>query len=133
MTANFYKYMNPILQVLSNHEKEESGIKIVDIEKETALLLGINNESNFRLKNGNLLVHDRTNIAIAYMKKAKLIKSEEKGLYKITNEGKRVLKSGAEIDVNFLKKYPSFNKSKKISKTPKKNNGTERRENKIIL
>ncbi|WP_319408745.1 winged helix-turn-helix domain-containing protein [uncultured Desulfosarcina sp.] len=47
--------------------------------------------------------------AKTYLKQAGLIEYPKRGQMRITDEGKRVIKSGIEnIDTNFLKQYPSF-------------------------
>lgn len=55
------------------------------------------------------ILHNRIHWAKFYMSKAGLIDSPKRGVFKASDEGLKVLAaSPATIDVEFLKKYPSF-------------------------
>lgn len=51
---------------------------------------------------------NRVNWARTYLCKANLITTPSRGRYQITDEGKRALKSGSTIDLEYLEQYPSF-------------------------
>lgn len=53
-------------------------------------------------------VNDRTSWAITYLYQAGLIERVSRGLYKITEEGRKVYLSGVEITKEFLSQYKSF-------------------------
>ena len=54
-------------------------------------------------------VRNRTNWANTYLKRAGLLESAGRGLFRITAEGQRVLASAVDaIDTRYLMRYPSF-------------------------
>jgi restriction system protein len=111
--------MNPVLQVFAN-PKNANGYGVRDIEKDVISILGIKEEGNFRLKNGNFITYDRSCWALTYLKKAGLLERIGWGLYKITNEGLKALKSGEKINTEFLlKNYEPFREFKTESKRKK--------------
>ncbi len=63
------------------------------------------------------LYYNRVAWAIAYLKMADLISSPLRAVYKITEEGKKVLENPPEkITINFLKQFDSFSKNRNPEK-----------------
>jgi restriction system protein len=61
------------------------------------------------LPSGNApLLLSRVGWALSYMKHAGLVASPKRGIYHITDRGRRVLKDGKEIDSEYLKQFPEF-------------------------
>jgi restriction system protein len=114
--------MNPVMRIYADQECKD-GRRVKDIEKNVMFLLGIKEEDDYRLGNGNFLVYDRSYWAVSYLMKAGLLEKTERGLYKITNEGVKALKSGAEINTEFLlKNYKLFrNFKEKVKKDASEN------------
>lgn len=56
----------------------------------------------------HLVYRNRVQWAATYMKKAGLLTAPKRGHLQITEEGKRVLKSGRTITIAVLKEYPDF-------------------------
>ena len=57
----------------------------------------------------SLVLANRVSWARTYLKQAGLIESVSRGVFQLTEEGRRVVNSGVEpINKEFLKKYPSF-------------------------
>ncbi len=59
--------------------------------------------------------YNRVNWAKTYLQKAGLVETPQRGNYRITAEGKRVLKSGARIDLEYLANYDTFKDFRSIS------------------
>ena len=59
--------------------------------------------------------YNRVNWAKTYLQKAGLVETPQRGNYRITAEGKKVLKSGARIDLEYLANYDTFKDFRSIS------------------
>ena len=103
----FDELMFPILNVLGDKKSRQIRDVSEILEKEYNLT---EEEKKETVSNGYSRFFDRVSWGRTYLKKAGLISQESKGSdLKITEEGLNVLSSGVKkIDVNFLKKYPSF-------------------------
>ena len=79
-------------------------------------------ERNMRFeKSGQRVLNNRIGWAQTYLKMAGLIEYPEYGMVQITNEGKKALNENQIIDLDYLKRYKSFNDFL-ASFTPKKEN-----------
>ncbi len=67
-------------------------------------------EKDLLLPSGNqTIMRNRVGWTRTYLKKAGLIESPNRGTFRISEEGKKVLsQKPKQIDVKLLKKYPSF-------------------------
>lgn len=102
----FDETMLPILKILGDGKprklKEISNI----LESEFKLT---EEERQETVPSGYSRFYDRVSWGRTYLKKAGLVSQESKGSdVCITDEGKKVLSENNRIDVEFLKKYPSF-------------------------
>ena len=59
--------------------------------------------------------YNRVNWAKTYLQKAGLVETPQRGNYRITAEGKKALKSGARIDLEYLAHYDTFKDFRSIS------------------
>lgn len=59
--------------------------------------------------------YNRVNWAKTYLQKAGLVETPQRGSFRITTEGKKVLKSGAKIDLEYLANYDTFKDFRSIS------------------
>ena len=103
----YYELYLPFLNAV-NDEKIHT---LRDIKEHITKALDLKeNEISKRLPSGSQTIYDnRIGWARAYLKKAGLIISPQRAQFQITNEGKKLLKSGAEITDNLLaEKYPEF-------------------------
>ena len=82
-------------------------------------------ERNQLLETGNqTIINNRVGWARTYLKKANLIESPHRAIFKITSDGLTVLKNKPEkINIKFLKTLPAF-KEWHLSYTSRKDNGT---------
>lgn len=59
--------------------------------------------------------YNRVNWAKTYLQKAGLVETPQRGSFRITTEGKKLLKSGAKIDLEYLANYDTFKDFRSIS------------------
>lgn len=111
------KFHEMFLSVLKSL-KDEKNHSTKEIAEFCAKDLRISEQDKqVRIPCGQSQFYNRVGWAQTYLKKAGLIDSFSKGEICITSEGKEVLNSGvSEIDINFLKKYKSFNNWNEHSK-----------------
>lgn len=103
----FFEFMKPSLVFLgdkNNHSKQEIFNHLVHYYSLT------DEETTEYLPSGRTLVYKaRAGWGLTYLKKAGLIESPEKTVFKITEEGLRVLEDNPPIiNTTYLKKYPLF-------------------------
>ncbi|MDP8242631.1 MAG: restriction endonuclease [Candidatus Hinthialibacter antarcticus] len=109
----------PVLQACS--EQQEHSIK--EIHDQVASHFNLSNEElSEMLPSGNQSVfNNRIGWARTYLKKAGLLISPSRGIFKITDRGIKVLnEKPTKIDAKFLMQFPEFAKFQK----PKPDNGT---------
>ncbi|HPF49809.1 MAG TPA: restriction endonuclease [Caldisericia bacterium] len=113
---NFQEFMLPVLMLMSDGKQREYR----EIIYQTADLMNISEEDKLdMIPSGREPRYvDRTGWSIQYLKQAGLLKAIKRGLYIITDEGKKV--SGMnikKIDISFLDQYESFRDFKKRANT----------------
>lgn len=104
---NYQKIMLPLLIALSDEKEHDRKNVVAILGKEFKLT----DEELLRLQpSGHIAVFvNRVGWAFTYMKKAGLVKSVKRGIYKISKEGIKILKEKPkEINNEFLSKYQSF-------------------------
>jgi 5-methylcytosine-specific restriction protein B len=103
---DYQSCMTPLLQLVSNGES----ISLKDAIESLASQFDLSDEEReqFLPSGGQTVFANRVSWARSYMKQAGLLKTPKRGMLQITEEGRRVLESGEEVDTNFLKRYPSF-------------------------
>lgn len=104
---NYQKIMLPLLKVLSDEKDHDRKDVVAILGKEFKLT----EEEILRLQpSGHIAVFvNRVGWAFTYMKKAGLVESVKRGIYRISREGLKVLKEKPnEINNDFLSKYQSF-------------------------
>lgn len=121
MVPQFDKFMRPFLEFLGdgkNHTLKECVQEMVNhfglSEEDVAEMVPSKVETK---------VHNRTNWAMTYLKKAGLTASEKRGVYHITEEGKHFLRENeGEITVPVLREYSAtFREFSKPSSNAEKN------------
>ena len=103
----FQTLMLPLLKIVSD-EKEH---KFKDINASIANQFSLTEEElNILVPSGTQSIfYNRLSWAKTYLKKSGLIESESKGIIRITERGKQVLKENpSKIDNKFLKKFDEF-------------------------
>ncbi|ARN57246.1 restriction endonuclease [Sedimentisphaera salicampi] len=125
---NFFKFMLPMLEFI----KDGNCYNMVDIYNILAEKLDLSeSQKKVFLPSGQQEVYkSRIGWAKTYLKKAGLIKQAKRGQIQITENGLKTLNEGlTSIDLNYLKKFPSFNdfrnsnrKLNHYTKTTKGNN-----------
>jgi restriction system protein len=104
---DYQTIMLPLLQLLGD-EKEHSLGDTVDA---LAAHFGLSPEERGQLlaSGQQTVIRNRTGWARTYLKKAGLIESTRRGVFRITERGSSVLASRpARIDVKFLEQFPEF-------------------------
>lgn len=111
----YHELMLPMLKLLADgNEKSISDIKVKLAEKFKL----DEKELKELLPSGNQPIFDnRVGWARTYLKKALLIESSKRGIFKITQRGSSVLKDEiSEINAGFLKKFDEFREFQNIEK-----------------
>lgn len=103
----FYEFFSPIMTCLSDgkcHTSKEirefcfRKLNILEEEKQQLLPSGIP------------ILNDRVSWALTYLKKAVLTESPKRGIYQITDRGKKSVKKGTEhITLEHLRQFKEFN------------------------
>lgn len=103
----FFEFIPIVLQIL--FDQEEKAVK--QIRKESISLLHISEaDCQELLPSGRQrTVDNRVNWAVTYLKNAGLIHSVKRGVYVITDEGRKAYAdAGVNIDLAYLERYESF-------------------------
>lgn len=116
----FYEYMPTIMEYLADASSHSSK----EIRKFCCDKLSISvEEQQVTISSGESVVHNRINWAITYLKKSRLIENEKRGVYKITQRGRKATEKGAKyITLEYLKQFKEFNEFQHSDKTQEKNN-----------
>ena len=111
----FFKHIRNILDDSKEHNMQ-------DILQKCILACNLNDEDINQVyeSSGVNVLYSRVHWALTYLKKAGLIDSKSKGVYSITDEGKKTKPD--EINVKFLKQYDSFVEFQKPKKAIKDDN-----------
>ena len=115
MIPDFQSIMLPALKVFENKEV----LSTKDIREEMISYFNITEEEQKeRTPSGKqLLYYNRVAWAITYLKMGELIESQERGKYKITDLGRKILNNPPEkISISFLKTLPNFEKNRNPNK-----------------
>lgn len=104
---DYQSLMLPLLQLVSDGNEWLFRNAVEELAKKFSLT---EEERRELLPSGQQEIFDnRVGWARTYMKKAGLLDSPKRGIFKITNRGLEVLKKHPDrIDVKFLKQYPEF-------------------------
>ena len=107
----YYEYYGEFLKVLADGDTHS----IKEIKDAVATAKHISgSELTDRLPSGKQTVFDnRIGWTRTYLKKAGLIESPSRGLFKLTDEGKTALKDADDIDDDYLMRFPSFKEFKR--------------------
>jgi restriction system protein len=97
--------MSPFLEIL-NDGKEHSISEIKEILPEK---LNLTEEDKLEtLPSGQSRLYNRIGWARTHLKKACLIETVNKGVFRLTQRGTEALKEKAEIDIKYLKQFPEY-------------------------
>jgi restriction system protein len=103
----FQETMYPLLKTISNGN--EFGAKFVIESVSDAFKLSDEERKQLLPSGSQRIIANRCLWALSYMKKAGLIESPKRGVYKITKRGTDALSSGiTNIGIDFLSRYPEF-------------------------
>jgi len=120
MIPDFQSFMLPLLEFIGKNDDvpvkviKEGMIKHFNITKE---------EQEQKTPNGKQFIYyNRIAWAISYLKMAELIYYPQRGIYKISDQGKKVLKNPPQkISIAYLKQFDNFLKNRNPIKTKKEN------------
>jgi len=120
MIPDFQSFMLPLLEFIGKNDDvpvkviKEGMIKHFNITKE---------EQEQKTPNGKQFIYyNRIAWAISYLKMAELIYYPQRGIYKISDQGKKVLKNPPQkISIAYLKQFDNFLRNRSPVKTKKEN------------
>ncbi len=104
---SFEVFLKPALQIYAKNKNE---IKPKDIENEIAEIFNFTEEEKQEMlpSKTETVLKNRIQWAVYYLFRAGLVERVNRGYYKITDLGIKESNTNNEIDVNYLKKFPSF-------------------------
>ena len=103
---NYQDFMNVVLEV---YAKEGEILNRTDIIDVVADKMGLSEEDKKQtIKSGEQVISSRIYWASYYMFRAGLLERIQRGIYKITDVGLNVCKSGEKINNDYLMRYKSF-------------------------
>jgi restriction system protein len=106
MIPHFQELTRPVLEAASQGE-----VKIGEVVEKLADSFGLTSDEREALipSGGQTLLANRTHWAKTYLTQAGLLLRTGRGRFVITEDGRRALQSApARIDIEFLKRFPSF-------------------------
>lgn len=112
---DYESIMVPLLES-ANDQKEH---RVRDAYESLAQTFRLTEEEKRELlpSGSDILFNNRVRWALVYLKKAGLIESKRRGVFKITQRGLDLLRDGPKnIDSKFLEKYPEFVEFRETSK-----------------
>lgn len=106
MIPDFQTIMRPLLEVV----KDGQEYKVSHLIDPISDIFGLTLEERRELlpSQRDLVIQNRIWWARVYMSKAGLLKSTKRGVFKISARGIEALKSGEQINIIYLKRYPEF-------------------------
>ena len=115
------KYNEMYEEVLAALSKAKE-LRLTDLVDEVSMLLNLSDEErNERLPNDNsTIIYYRLGWTKTYLVKAGLVKTVRRGVYSITEEGRKLLDSGVKITNHDLMRYESFAEFVRPGKTVRK-------------
>lgn len=106
MVPKYNEMYKEVLEVLNTHKE----LKLINLVEEVSNLLNLSEEDrNETLDNDKrTVIYYRLGWTKTYLAKAGLLETVRRGVFKITSEGEKVLKSGVNITNEYLMQYESF-------------------------
>lgn len=104
---DFQSMMNPVLDIYTQNGSE---LRPRDIENEVAERFNLTEEERNEMIPSNIetVLRNRVSWAVYYLFRADLLERPKRGYYRITDIGKNENQSNKTINVEYLKKFPSF-------------------------
>ena len=104
---DFQSMMNPVLDIYTQNGSE---LRPRDIENEVAERFNLTEEERNEMIPSNIetVLRNRVSWAVYYLFRAGLLERLKRGYYRITDIGKNENQSNKTINVEYLKKFPSF-------------------------
>lgn len=123
MIPKYNEMYQDVLEVLSKHNE----LKMIDLVEEVSDLLNLSEEDrNETLDNDKrTVIYYRLGWTKTYLAKAGLLETVRRGVFKITPEGEKVLKSRVNITNGYLMKYKSFVDFFRLNKSAEEKNDSE--------
>lgn len=123
MVPKYNEMYREVLEVLNIHKE----LKLINLVEEVSNLLNLSEEDrNETLDNDKrTVIYYRLGWTKTYLAKAGLLETVRRGVFKITPEGEKVLKSEVDITNEYLMKYESFVEFIRPNKNVKAETGIE--------
>lgn len=111
---SFDKFMRPVLEYA--REQGSGGIRSNDATEQMVNYFKLTTKEHMEtLASGSLRVKDRTNWALTYLLNATLLERPSRGLFVITDEGRRLLDKTNDINLKTLEEYEEYRSFRGIS------------------
>ena len=106
MVPKYNEMYREVLEVLDTHKE----LQLINLVEEVSNLLNLSEEDrNETFDNKKqTVIYNRLGWTKIYLAKAGLLETVRRGVFKITSEGEKVLKSGVNITNEYLMQYKSF-------------------------
>ena len=118
MIPSYQHFMNPVLSIC----KDGRPYSVNELVLKSCQLLGIPEEQQQDVIPSGLqtVVKSRANWAAYYLKRAGCLTSSKRGVYQITERGKRLAEECAVVNSKFLEQFEEFLEFKKAGKSAEK-------------
>lgn len=112
---NYEQFMKPVLEIFSLSANN----KVSNILNDIVIKCHLTKEQQEEILPSGIetVLHNRVSWATYYMFRAGLLDRVSRGVYKITETGKLLLKNNTDINVETLRQYPSFVDFEKITQS----------------
>lgn len=120
---NYQDFMNVVLEVYAENGKVLKRTDIIDVVADRMNLS--EEDRNKTIKSGEQVISSRIYWASYYMFRAGLLERIQRGVYKITDDGVKVCRSGTKINNDYLMRYKSFVDFIEASHTGTKSSNSE--------
>lgn len=129
MVPKYNEMYKEVLKVLNTYEE----VKLIDLVEEVSNLLNLSEEDRNEILDNDKqpVIYYRLGWTKTYLAKAGLLETVRRGVFKITPEGEKVLRSGVDITNEYLMKYEAFVEFIRPNKNIKEEAGVEKNDTPI--
>jgi restriction system protein len=128
MIPDFQSFMLPLLESIGKNG--ETSMKILREEMIKHFNITKEEQEKKTPNNKQFIYYNRIAWGVSYLRMAELVFYPQRGIYKISDLGKKVLENPPEkITISYLKQFDNFNKNRNPQKTKKANDDENEQEN----
>jgi hypothetical protein len=113
---DFQSIMLPLLEITVDGQEH----KQIEVRDKLALQFQLNDaDQEEKLPGGGFRFDNNVAWSVVYLRKAGLLENSKRGIFHITEQGRKILKTNpTKIDIKYLKQFPSFKKWQDASNDP---------------